>query len=794
MRERIIDSARKEVIHLIDEQRHNLLEQLLRTPYLLKSNKQDQQQRNLNREDIEHWLEILKGETYKTERLEVSFAVVGTMKAGKSTTINAIVGTEVLPNRNQPMTTLPTIIRHCPGKKVPELTFPNPDPFNEIIDKLKTELQEKKQLKGMGAIAFCGTEDGRQLVEKILDGSLGHIRQTYTGIEEIYLFLKSVNDIWRLASSGDVSIDMDQYLNEYDEIHEFPAIDIEFFHLRELGEHGQGQFTLIDTPGPNESGQPFLKHIMQEQLDKASAVLAVLDYTQLNAEADAEVRKALEQVAGVNDHRLFVLINKFDQKDRNGMDAEALRAYVARNLFEGSVEKEQVHPVSSMYGYLANRALHELSVTGKLPDYRMSPWVEDFGKLALGACWEAEIEDKEEVEYRATKLWRNSSFDKPLTEVIKKGSENAALISLKSAVAKMLDFDKKVIEGLQVRQTALNTDIKVIEEHIKCLAQDVLLIKDARDDAREIIDDSINMLQLRINDLFTNCEEAAKKEVQAIFQSEQGNNWITKRLHGFVGASPRTRSISLEFDPKGYNDFETEAEAKQFINRLIEAVAIHIEPKLDEMQQMTQQTVDDMSGGIWRGVNSRLAKVLKAAEARLNEAFAVSLDFPKPQVRSVTVDFAALREAAVKEDMITKTGTRHERRWYTLWCHSHEATYQYQERIYRIYTMDIANQLQKLLEQDHRQIREAVDAYIRYEFSKAIHSYFTEIANYLERFKGDLLDAKRDQELEGERLEKLQSAMLLLLRAAVNHRKEVQSISEELPTGETKLEIVKTAG
>lgn len=795
MHEHMIDTARREVIRLIYVQKQHLLEELLQTPHLLKSNKQDQQQRNLNREDIEQWLEILKGEAYKTERLEVSFAVVGTMKAGKSTTINAIVGTEVLPNRNQPMTTLPTVIRHCPGKKEPELTFPNPGPFNEIIDRLKAELLEKSQSKGLDGIAFCGTEDGRQLVGRILDGSLGHIRQTYIGIQEIYHFLKSVNDIWRLASSSDVTIDMDKYLDEYDELHEFPAIDIEFFHLRDQhSEHGQGQFTLIDTPGPNESGQPFLKHIMQEQLAKASAVLAVLDYTQLNAEADAEVRKALEQVAGVNDHRLFVLINKFDQKDRNGMDAEALRAYVVRNLFEGSVEKEQVHPVSSMYGYLANRALYELSVAGRLPDYCQNPWVEDFGKLALGACWETEIEDAEEVEYRASKLWRNSLFDRPLTEVIKKGSESAALISLKSAVAKMLDYDKKVIEGLQVRQTALNTDLKIIEEHIRCLEQDVRLIKAARDGARDIIEDSINLLQLRINELFTVCEEEAKKEVQAIFQSEQGNNWITKRLHGFVGAASKARPISLEFDPKGYNDFETEAEAKQFLNRLIEAVATDMEPKLDEMQQLTQQTVNDMSGGIWRGVNTRLAKVLKAAEERLNEAFAVSLDFPKPQVRSVTVDFAALREAAVKEDLVTKTGTRHERRWYTLWCHSHETTYQYQERIYRIYTMDIANQLQKLLEQDHRQIKEAVDAYIRYEFSKSIHAYFTEIANYLERFKGDLLDAKRDQELENDRLEKLQAAMSLLLRAAVNHRKEVQAITEGLPTDDIKLEVIKTAG
>lgn len=42
----------------------------------------------------------LRGDGIKPVELEMVLAVVGTMKAGKSTTINAIVGTEILPNRN----------------------------------------------------------------------------------------------------------------------------------------------------------------------------------------------------------------------------------------------------------------------------------------------------------------------------------------------------------------------------------------------------------------------------------------------------------------------------------------------------------------------------------------------------------------------------------------------------------------------------------------------------------------------------------------------------------------------
>lgn len=67
------------------------------------------------RHKAEKRVEELEGERLKIARKEIVLAVVGTMKAGKSTTINAIVGKEILPNRNRPMTSIPTLIRHVPG-------------------------------------------------------------------------------------------------------------------------------------------------------------------------------------------------------------------------------------------------------------------------------------------------------------------------------------------------------------------------------------------------------------------------------------------------------------------------------------------------------------------------------------------------------------------------------------------------------------------------------------------------------------------------------------------------------
>ncbi|MCV6022920.1 dynamin family protein, partial [Escherichia coli] len=75
---------------------------------------------------------ILKNEQNKLANNEMVIAVVGTMKAGKSTTINAIAGTEVLPYRNRPMTALPTLIRHTKGLLKPVLRPQNQEPITNL--------------------------------------------------------------------------------------------------------------------------------------------------------------------------------------------------------------------------------------------------------------------------------------------------------------------------------------------------------------------------------------------------------------------------------------------------------------------------------------------------------------------------------------------------------------------------------------------------------------------------------------------------------------------------------------
>ncbi|WP_097474952.1 antirestriction protein [Escherichia coli] len=172
-------------------------------------------------------------------------AVVGTMKAGKSTTINAIVGQEILPNRNRPMTSVPTLIRHVPGKTEPVLHLEHIQPVRNLL----ITLQEKLATPAGQQVAqtLQQTGDTRELLDILTDD--GWLKNEYHGEEEIFTGLASLNDLVRLAAAMGTEFPFD----EYAEVQKLPVIDVEFSHLVGM-DACQGTLTLLDTPGPNEAG------------------------------------------------------------------------------------------------------------------------------------------------------------------------------------------------------------------------------------------------------------------------------------------------------------------------------------------------------------------------------------------------------------------------------------------------------------------------------------------------------------------------------------------------------------
>lgn len=512
MHEANIEVLRNEAQRLL-ELEITLLEEMLQADGVI-TNATTESKQTFDRESVPKYLEVLRGEHTKLTNMELVIAVVGTMKAGKSTTINAIVGTEVLPNRNRPMTALPTLIRHTKGQVEPILIFDNNDPINQLFNTIHTRIQQSR-IDNTILSRLAEDKDMTELVGNIQSQQV--FGKRYVGAEGIFWCLKTLNDLVRLCDRVKVPFPFAEYRN----IEQLPVIAVEFVHLREADD-AQGQLTLLDTPGPNEAGQQHLREMLTDQLKKTSAVLAVFDYTQLKSDADEGVRNELQAIAETHKGRLFALVNKFDQKTQHSDGEKVVKELVANQLMNGLIEKDHVFPVSSLRGYLANRAKHEITINKLLPHPDKEPWVTDFANQAFGTSWENEdIEDSDGVIKQANKLWKNSGFEKPLKEVIYVAHGQAALYSLNSAVEKINKCSADVDKFLEIQNKSLVTEVSVLKNLIASLQAEIDQISEMKSEREKSIENEFECLKKRIQEVLKERTDAVVGKLGEIFEIEE---------------------------------------------------------------------------------------------------------------------------------------------------------------------------------------------------------------------------------------------------------------------------------
>lgn len=167
--------------------------------------------------------------------------------------------------------------------------------------------------------------------------------------------------------------------------------------------------------------------MLREQLARASAVLAIMDYTQLKSVSDEDLRQTIAAVGKLVP--LYALVNKFDQQDRNSDDEDQVKALISGTLMKGSISRGQIFPVSSMWGYLANRARYELQQYGRLPDPDEQRWVRDFADAALGRRWRnTDLTDSTAIRQAADQLWEDSLLERPIQALLHAAYANASLL------------------------------------------------------------------------------------------------------------------------------------------------------------------------------------------------------------------------------------------------------------------------------------------------------------------------------------------------------------------------------
>ncbi|EFK4693656.1 dGTPase, partial [Escherichia coli] len=744
----------------------NLLRQMVDEPDVLSDSKNENGLLFDKRKALKR-IEALEGEQIKTARREMVLAVVGTMKAGKSTTINAIVGQEILPNRNRPMTSVPTLIRHVPGKTEPVLHLEHIQPVRNLL----ITLQEKLATPAGQQVAqsLQQTGDTRELLDILADDVW--LKNEYHGEDEIFTGLASLNDLVRLAAAMGTEFPFD----EYAEVQKLPVIDVAFSHLVGM-DACQGTLTLLDTPGPNEAGQPQMEMMMRDQLQKASAVLAVMDYTQMNSKADEEVRKELNAIADVSAGRLFVLVNKFDEKDRNGDGADAVRQKVPAMLNSDVLPASRVYPGSSRQAYLANRALHELRKNGALPVDEA--WVDDFIREAFGPMVEEDDwKDSTKVNKKAEKLWNISLIDQLITEVIQSSHSRAAALAVDSAAAKLMQNAENVSEYLSLRHQGLQQSIQSLQAHITSLLADIQEIEECQNQVTGDVRMAMEDINTKTGELLTKVCASLEEELNDYFRS--GKRKEQQMLEEENSAQPRERNAFAFFhDIFGtgnqhdrMRDFDPDSPEIKFSDRraaleLMTQIESTVTSLHREAEAQFRPELEKIVSGIETGFRGTALYTTENIAGRINarledEGFTVKISFPavsQLQTRlAVKINLSALMEER------TETVTRRRRQsgvWGTVcrWFGTSDLGWEnYDEDVSRsvININKVREEVMSLTRAYFGELQASIEQDINQPVRQEIDAFFCAFREKVEQLRNTLIqsseDHKRDQQAQ-ERL------------------------------------------
>ncbi len=771
----------------------NLLRQMVEEPDVLSDSKNENRllfdkQKALKR------IEELEGEQIKTARREMVLAVVGTMKAGKSTTINAIVGQEILPNRNRPMTSVPTLIRHVPGKTEPVLHLEHIQPVRNLL----ITLQEKLATPAGQQVAqtLQQTGDTRELLDILTDD--GWLKNEYHGEEEIFTGLASLNDLVRLAAAMGTEFPFD----EYAEVQKLPVIDVEFSHLVGM-DACQGTLTLLDTPGPNEAGQPQMEVMMRDQLQKASAVLAVMDYTQMNSKADEDVRKELNAIADVSAGRLFVLVNKFDEKDRNGDGADAVRQKVPAMLNSDVLPASRVYPGSSRQAYLANRALHELRKNGTLPVDEA--WVDDFVREAFGRMKKDYVcKDSELATEGATDLWECSLIDQLITEVILSSHSRAAALAVDSAAAKLMQNAENISEYLSLRHQGLMQSIQSLQAHITSLLEDIREIAGCQEQVTADVRMAMEEIDARTRELLTGVCTSLEEELNDYFRS--GKRKEQQMLEEENSAQPRERNAFAFFhDIFGtgnqhdrMRDFDPDSPEIKFSDRraaleLMTQIESTVTSLHREAEAQFRPELEKIVSGIETGFRGTALYATENIAGRINtrledEGFTVKISFPavsQLQTRlAVKTNLSALMEER------TETVTRR-RRQSGLWgkiCGAFGTSdwgwETYKEDVSRsvININTVRKEVMSLTRAYFGELQASIEQDINQPVRQEIDAFFCAFREKVEQLRNTLIQSSEDHKRDQQEQERLTRRLQALNERVPELITDSKALREELET------------
>ncbi|WUH98456.1 dynamin family protein [Spirillospora sp. NBC_00431] len=723
--------------------------------------------------------------------LELRMPIVAPMKAGKSTIINAIVGYDLLPARNEAMTTIPTRIELADDLDEPmlELTEADADMFTRLIAELAEDVTQNFQA-AVDEFAHL-----KPLLIALRDRILTQIPEQAKGRARVLDVLTQINDLARLASFFTHERDVVGRLSDA------PTLRTPYWHWPELAMGaGRGRLSIVDTPGPDESGfAARLTGAVRDQLEKSHVVLVVLDYTAMGREADEKIKALTDPIVRqLGRSKLYAVVNKVDQRRPGSRDADGVRRFVAVDLgLTAGGPGERVFETKGRLGLVAARTLAALEREGEGLVIAESPAVHDL-------VWEQfeDPEDREEalatwthdrLRRRADKKWKESGIPDVLGHVIGRLREKAVPILLESALDLLWAQLTSLNETVELRVRAAAADASLVKRQLKELEGELRQLRDLRNGMPDV-ESLSRRIQTQL-DTHLRLLRTSGAEVLAALSDlpEEGGQHALRKVFDWSVQQAKDLKSKL---PAGGKDkgnqvmvFADRDEAVRHLNKITNTLSGPLQTALEYGRDSLAEAATRIADDEIERQDSWARPIIERASRRLAAEFDVELSVPdlRISVGEVEVSSIGLQETTsdTKKTRTVEKKTREWKYWLKIVPRKTTVEEEYIEKVkrYRVDEAVVREKLRAAFNERVDEITREIGGYVADELSAQLKEYYDGLDAFLLRYHGNLEQALEDAGQSRSRQAEITRRLDSIGRRAKEHLTAVEGFKRQLADG-----------
>jgi GTPase SAR1 family protein len=738
-------------------------------------------------------LKQLEIEGASVRELELRIPVVAQMKAGKSTLINAIVGYELLPHRNMPMTTLPTKIIVTDEVAEPELLLGTTSEAAAANASLFTELTARLS-RTVGSPGHSGLGETsahlQPTVDRLRDAEqLPSFGGPCQGLDSVQEHLGLLNDLLRLAA---LQLSNDDYAGRLQDV---PVLRTPVKRLpgQATAVAGRGHLAIVDTPGPDEQGiGDRLTEVVARELDNSHVVLVVLDFTKMGSEADKSISDLAEKVLGrIGREKLYVAVNKIDQRTDRSLDPAGVSSYVRHSLELRDDDAEtRIFECAAWKGLLARTVLAELGAEGEAFEIE--------GNRPVRKFLEEVIKDPDfleeflldlEVERlhgMARRAWRDCGVPGLLDGALRRLRDNVVPGVLGSALQKLDPELAALDDAINTREKMMTASQQEVASQLEELDREVEALKQV-EDQRPQVAYLRQRVEAEMQRLLTDVHKQGRQALRALDSDDPGSDRtpsLTRPYRAVKSMLSTVLSGKAVHEERVYKLASLD-EARRVQTDLTAAVSEQLRRVLDAGRESLRGVTEQLARDELRTQEQRARPIILRAAERLSTTFDIKPRVPPLVVsdRGIEVGLAA-PEVHRKDRRVRYTVTERQRNPWTLWItHRNVQVTRWREETEEVYLVAldaIRRELEIAFDENLSRIRTELHRYVTDDLSEQISAYFAYLDEFLAQYQHHLVQSQQDFRKTEEDQQALRGQLAHLSAGIVQHRSSISDYRQQL--------------